>query len=278
MGLLRWLRTRPWLYSAYRRAADALGPLPLRVRGGPLAGKTLAVRASLARSPYAGGDYEAEMARALCELARPDMVAIDIGAHFGYFTLLLAGRAARVYAFEPAPANFRALTRTLAINAVNNVEACPLAVSACDGLAVLEVTRASSICRLRGNSSSEEEEMVRALDVQTVSLDSFVRAAGVERVDLVKIDVEGEELRVLLGMQEVVRRWRPAILVEVHTCLSDGEDPRQVLHLLDRWGYTCRDVDAGGAVITDFAHTWSEHHVLAESSTQESVSCGGGDR
>ncbi len=270
MSLRRWLRplrSHRWLYAAYRRAADALGPGLVRIEGGPLAGRVLAVRRSLRRSIYAAGDYEPVVARALCDLAQPGMVAFDVGAHFGYFTLLLAERVAHIYAFEPSPANFRALTHTLAHNRVNNAAVFPFAVSASDGVDVLSLTSASSMCRLRDNARfyvREGEGVIGAARVETVSLDSFARRENVRRVDLVKIDVEGEELRVLLGMQEVIRRWKPALVVEVHRELAGGEDPRQVLHVLNRWGYTCRDLNAGGAVITNFAHTWSEHHVLAE--------------
>lgn len=256
-----------WLYAAYRHITDALGPIPLRLKHDPLAGKTLAVRPSFKRSAYATGDYEATTANALCALARPDMVAFDVGAHFGYFTLLLAERVAHVHAFEPAPANFRALVHTLQHNRVNNATAHPVAISARSGPAVLEVTPASSMYRLQGNARILKEGPVHAvgtLRVQAVSLDNFVETAGITRVDLVKLDVEGEELRALLGMQTAVRRWQPAIVLEVHTQLAGGEDPHQVLRLLHRWGYTCRDLGAGGAVITRFAHTWSEHHVVAE--------------
>ncbi|MCZ7542361.1 MAG: FkbM family methyltransferase [Anaerolineae bacterium] len=256
-----------WIYAAYRRIADALGPRTVRIAGGPLAGKTLGARWSLRRSPYAGGDYEPAVADALDALARSGSVAFDVGAHFGYFTLLLARRAAHVYAFEPAPANFRALRRTLADNHIDNASAYPLAVAASDGDDVLAITAASSMCRLHGNTRAiprAGEGVVQRARVETVRLDSFVQHARVPRVDLVKLDVEGHELHALLGMQGVVRRWQPALVIEVHRELAGGEDPRHVLHLLDRWGYVCRDLDVGGRPITSLAHTWSEHHILAE--------------
>ncbi|MBN1287366.1 MAG: FkbM family methyltransferase [Anaerolineae bacterium] len=255
------------LHALYRRFAGALPPAVLRIRAGPLAGRRLAVQRSLKRPAYAAGDYEPATAGALCARAHPGMVAFDVGAHFGYFTLLLAGRVAQVHAFEPAPANFKALIHTLRLNHVANAEAHCLAISAHDATAALEITPASSMYRLRGNRRELLEGHVPALGalpVRTASLDRFVPAHGIARVDLVKLDVEGEELNALLGMQEIMRRWRPALVIEVHTQLNGGEHPNQILYLLRRRGYTCRDLDAGGTVITQFAHTWSEHHVLAE--------------
>lgn len=278
MELRRWQRAlhrvavAARVYDVYRRAADALGPLPLPIRRGALAGKTLAVRPSLARPAYLAGDYEPAVSAALLERAGPGKVCFDVGAHFGYFTLLMAARGACVHAFEPSPANFRALARTIAVNHLDHAHAHPLAVSACDGWEDLSITAASSMCRLRENARfflRAGEGVVRTERVPVVSLDSFVARAGAPRVDLIKIDVEGEELRVLLGMQAIVRRWQPTLIIEVHRELATGEDPRAVLHLLRRWGYTCRDLGAGGAAITTFAHTWSEHHVLAEASAQE---------
>jgi FkbM family methyltransferase len=138
------------------------------------------------------------------------------------------GRAGRVVAFEPHPANVRALRRNVEANRLENVLVVPKAVSSRDGAAQLEG-------RNRATAALGED----GIDVETLTLDGFCDAHPELEPDLVKIDVEGHELDVLAGAEVVLRRARPALVVELHGSLDE------VTRATARLGYECQPVGAG---------------------------------
>lgn len=145
--------------------------------------------------------------------ARPGDIVADVGAHIGLYTIALANRVGpkgRVFAFEPDPENFAALKAHVALNGVSdNVELIQAAVGAHDGY-VPFLSGGGSESRTI-HASGNETPMVRC-----VRLDTVFRG---RRVDILKIDVEGHEERVLEGTAELLRDMRRSprvICIEVH--------------------------------------------------------------
>jgi FkbM family methyltransferase len=151
------------------------------------------------------GTYERGTVRAVRELLRPGMIAIDVGAHAGYYTLLfsrLVGPAGRVLAFEPHPVTFAVLARNAQRRALANVRLFPSAVSDHEGPARLWQTDLSV-----GHSLLPVKDgAAQPLPVIATTLDALSRAEGIERADLVKVDVEGGEAEVVAGMVELAAR------------------------------------------------------------------------
>jgi FkbM family methyltransferase len=131
-------------------------------------------------------------------LLHSGMTVADVGAYVGYFTVLasrLVGPGGSVFAFEPDDLAFGYLAKNVAQNACTNVVTVRKAVS--------DRTAVSSLVRdPRGPESYLSDEFVDAQSrqVETVSLDSFFEAMAWPRVDLVKMNIEGGELRALRGM------------------------------------------------------------------------------
>lgn len=143
---------------------------------------------------------------------KPGEVVLDVGAAFGSYTLVALAAGARVVAFSPAPFDTRLLKTNLALN--------PALATRClisgDGLherdGYFDPDRnvfATSPVR-EADHDAGQWLRVRALDTWLTG------HPGVDRVDLVKIDVEGGELGVLRGAAETLRRWRPRLLIELH--------------------------------------------------------------
>lgn len=198
----------------------------------------------------AAGVFEPVQTELLLHLVRPGDVALDLGAHVGYFTLLLArlvGPGGCVYAFEPDPDNFALLRHNVAANGYQNVVACPLAVSDRCGDARLflspDNTGDHQLYASAGGRGS--------VGVQAVTLDRyFEKYPG--RVDVIKMDVQGCEHAALAGMRALVSRHdRLLLLAEFWPwgLTRAGAGPGGYLRDLELSGFALWDVREDAAAV-----------------------------
>lgn len=193
--------------------------LPVRSEGTAVAGfpggmrLELDLRESLQRDYLFGlyDRYELELVR---RQLRGGGDFVDVGAHIGMYTvaasLALRGRG-RVLAFEPNPAARLQLEENLDVNGCDNVIVSASAVADAVGESYLHVpeTPDPSFSSLEAGRFAEGE----LVPVEMTTVDREVEAVGL-RPAMVKVDVEGGELRVLAGMERTLEA-RPALLVEV---------------------------------------------------------------
>lgn len=166
---------------------------------------------------------------------------VDVGANVGWFSMLaarLVGPTGRVLAIEPNPANCRLVERSAADNGFAQITVLAVAASDRSGMAALETDGSNGRMILldRAPASALSCSFVVPLE----PLDELVRRAGLERVDVLKIDVEGAEALVLRGASDILARHRPAIVCEVFPALmrtTAGVEPRAFLGELRRLGY-----------------------------------------
>ncbi len=191
------------------------------------------------------GTWEPGLTRLLESLLEPGMVVVDAGAHIGYFTLLAArkvGPTGKVYAFEPAPANYALLLKNIAFNGYQNIIPVQKAVSN---------SQRTATFFLHPNSvghSFHHETLGRgktAITVETTTLDRFLEGEGWPPVHLVKLDIEGAEPAALEGMARLLERNKTVrLIVEYipHILERAGENPRQFLERMRGLGFTIRVV------------------------------------
>jgi FkbM family methyltransferase len=143
---------------------------------------------------------------------RSDEVVIDAGANIGLFALYCTNKfgPATVYAFEPTPSAFSRLLRNLTANAAVNVIAENTALFSVGGTVCLRLNTRTT------QSTLSTEHTAGTIQVESVSLDEFARSRAVTNVGLLKIDVEGAELEVLRGGDNLLRTTRQ-IVVECHS-------------------------------------------------------------
>jgi FkbM family methyltransferase len=189
------------------------------------------VRSILARLRQRDGSYEPELQGAISRLVRPGWTCADVGAHHGIFTQLLAalvGEDGRVIAFEAHPANARRLQKTLGSGVRDRVIVENLAVT--DGSSERVSLhpgrrRASQEWNVLG-ADLEGRPTPAELEVGATSLDSYFAEIPLE---FVKLDVEGAEADVLLGMRSLLHEGKPIIAVEFHTD-AGWAGRRELLH------------------------------------------------
>jgi FkbM family methyltransferase len=183
--------------------------------------------------------YEPELVY-LQRLLSSGNVFIDVGANMGIYTLVasrLVGETGRVIAFEPSAQSFPLLRKNIALNSLTNVLAFPVAISHETGRTKL-YHGPDPVCNSLGMDPSWDGD---AEDVVTDSLDNMLQKASLERVDVMKIDVEGAEEFVLRGALKVVKSTRPVIIFEINpgACKCLGLSPHGVPKLLQSLGYKC---------------------------------------
>jgi FkbM family methyltransferase len=155
---------------------------------------------------YLLGSYEKKKQRVFSSLIREGAVVYDIGANVGFYSLVAAASAknVRVFAFEPEDRNFAFLLYHIRKNAVS-VTPFQVALSDKDG---------TESFALGPNSSTHQFSAEGTLTVPARTIDSLISDGTLPPPNVMKIDVEGAELKVLRGGIEMLRRHHPALVVE----------------------------------------------------------------
>jgi FkbM family methyltransferase len=162
--------------------------------------------------------------RLFIELAARSRCFVDIGANIGYYSVVaaLVNPDLRVYAFEPAPSIFHYLEKNIQLNGFEDrIRAFPIALAEGAGEIDLFITRnpkAEYLEHHLGGSSNTvrpRDARSRTVKVATSGLDDFADQYELPDIDLLKMDTEGTEDRVLAGAQAVIERGRPVIFCEV---------------------------------------------------------------
>ncbi len=253
--LRRVLRRSP-LYRLYQRNVNALGRESgsgiYPILGGPLAGLGIDSDPSRIRA-YILGDYEPAITTSLQASCQPGMVVADIGAHHGYFSLLMAGLVGpegMCVSFEASRANADRIARSIAHNKVANLRLERAAVSDIDGSirfglhdALQDMGRIQGLIPDQDRAMFSKEETVRA-----VSMDGYWAEHGLQRLDVAKIDVEGAELAVIRGMRSLLATARPMLIIEVHHFAPAEDCAIPLMQTLVDAGYRLSRLADGGPI------------------------------
>jgi len=202
----------------------------VRIRRGPLKGARFSVASGI---NFLKGAYERDKTEALMRTAAPGDVCYDVGAHIGYFSLVMSkivGAAGQVYAFEARPRNAVFLRRHLAANDAANVAVVQAAVSRAGGTARFETRSGSGTGRLSDAGN---------IGVDTLALDEIVDGKAYRFPDFIKIDIEGGETDALLGARRTIERCRPKMLVATH----DDEKTAFAKSFLEELDYRCEVIN-----------------------------------
>ena len=222
------------------------------------------------------GRHETETGAVLRRLAFPGMVALDIGAHVGYFTRLLsrlAGQKGQVIAFEPHPRTCATLRRNT--GHLPNVRVLQAAVSEADGSAELHDYLMMSASGSLGHDESLARQQrgqmrdgdftprgqpgftARSYTVDTISIDGCLSQLGVGAVDVIKMDIEGAELSALRGMRETIRKSPNLALVMEYNpaaLAAFGNDPEAALAEALAMGFRSMHAIADDGSLHDWTH------------------------
>ncbi len=184
-------------------------------------------------------DYEPFTADLIATHVKKLPIFIDIGAHYGFYTLLVASVSpnTRVLAFEPSPVNAAALRENVSLNGFSNIEVEELALSNSNESKIFHVAEASDS---GGFSNHPLAKTTQEIPVTARRLDSLQIDGVLNQPVLIKLDAEGHELEILEGMRSILEiNHRLELVIEFNPkCLrSAGHRPAEVLEFISRLGY-----------------------------------------
>lgn len=160
-------------------------------------------------------DYEPELTAEVLSLIPDEGVFLDVGAHVGHYSIRAAQKASRVYSIEPTPETAMRLRRNVRLNGLDNIVSV-LEIAAWNGTARFDIERVHSHLT-RG--ASNRMHVSQDGPVWGARLDDALNQYPLrpDRLDLVKVDVEGCDLQALDGMRGLLAKHRPVILIEDHS-------------------------------------------------------------
>lgn len=174
-----------------------------------------------------------------------DNIIFDLGSFEGIFSVYasLKAKKGKVFSFEPDLRNFGHLTQNLTLNNLNNIFPIPFAIGGSNGKKFLQKRvneNASFLSHLSLHHSKED------LDIQetfSLTLDDFSDFIGLEKIDFIKMDVEGAELEILEGCKKIIEKFHPDFAIASYHILNGKQTRPSVEKFLSDRGY---NVETGG--------------------------------
>lgn len=192
-------------------------------------------RSGLEKWMFYSGIFEPTLSRLLQQYAPVDGYCLDVGAHFGTHTLRLArkvGLQGKVISFEANPTTAQELNSNVVRNGFQNVEIIQKAVHDCSGKVIpLYVSSPGTTSILIRDDVSYKE----IVQVETISIDDFMQ--GYKRLDLIKIDIEGNDFNAMVGARETIKKFLPFICFE-WSWDSSWQVAQESFDFLDELKYT----------------------------------------
>jgi FkbM family methyltransferase len=210
------------------------------------------LRNSLAREVYFTGQYEPQETALIETLIKPGQTFVDVGAHWGYYSLIASqrvGKEGRVISIEADPRLYSTLERNVGENALKQIE--PIHVAAAAEVGVLRMSGYNElddnwgVSKLLGSSVPSIDNS-NVFDVPTVGIDELLDKRGISTVDVLKMDIEGAEALALRGMETGLRAGRyRTMVIELHpTALpAFGSSVTVLVASLRAFGYTIWRID-----------------------------------
>ncbi len=226
------------------------------------------------------GQYDA-----ICALVRPGDTVFDVGAHIGRFSVFvekLVGETGRVFAFEPVPQTYWALRECLALNRSQRVQAEQAAI--CDRVGTAEMhcfppefSSWNSLGKpIMTTPAGRQVTPAQTAIVPALTLDHICRRDGIDRVDFLKVDVEGFEAAVFCGAHRLLaerRIGRICFEISQAPLAGAGSTAREVFDILESHGYRVYQFDEKArrfeGPLRDSNAYWANYYASAEALAPE---------
>ena len=172
------------------------------------------------------GKYEEYETILMLSQVKKESVVVDVGANIGYYTLLLVQKCKKVYAFEPDKECFLILKKNVEENKLGNVVLINKAVG----------DKNEQRAIIKDKSNYGNSRVGEGKGVECVRLDDVIK----EKVDLMKIDVQGYEEKVIEGAKKIIKKDKPILFIECYKKIKFLDNVYRNIFTIDYWFYVCR--------------------------------------
>jgi FkbM family methyltransferase len=211
------------------------------------------LRDTISREVCFTGYYEPQETALVRSILCSGMSFVDVGANWGYFTLLaasLVGAHGRVLSLEPDPRLFSMLEENINRNDLNHVTGLQMAAASQPGTLMLAGYDQDGENFGVSRIVASDDEGNRSFQVDADSLDRILERQNLKSVDLMKIDIEGAEVFALPGLEKSLTERRvKRLLLELHPALiaEHGGTAVQIIETLRKTGYSGWTIDHSAA-------------------------------
>ncbi len=194
----------------------------------------------------------------LYNLLTTNQTIIDVGANIGE-TLMnfakLAGPTGEVHGFEPDSVNYRRCCENLKLNGFTNITLNNIGLGATAGKYLIKTNTPSN---RGGNRICAESIENNTETIQVITLDQYALDNNLTKIDVIKIDVEGYELKVLRGCELLIKKYRPSFFIELDdsNLQEQGDSAKELIAYLTQFNYriTSSETDKIITAATDFTN------------------------
>jgi len=219
---------------------------------------------------YVANNYEKFTSSLLKNLIKPNSTFVDIGAHFGYYSLIANQKDAKIFAIEPVPFNRLILRKNFHLNQITEYKLISRPASNKSEEVVFNIANASDSS---GISKNPNTKTIQKLKTKTIKCDLFLK--NVYNIDFIKIDTEGNEISVIDGLHNTLRNNPHArLIIEFNPkCqIVSNNKPEDLLEKIESIGYDSYLIDDENSQIyklnknkyawTEFMDTNSYRNIL----------------
>lgn len=148
------------------------------------------------------------------ELVQEDFHVFDVGTNIGEVILNIAKRAKKgvVHGFEPVPYNYKKVSKNISLNDFDNIILNNIALSDRDETVFFDDEELKSHS---GLISMNKNKILNSKEVKAITFDGYVSANNIQRIDFIKVDIEGFELNFLRGAEQSIKKFKPILFMEI---------------------------------------------------------------
>ena len=185
------------------------------------------------------GNHEPLTTQIILKELDEGMNCLDIGSNIGYYALLESkkiGQSGKVWAIEPSPENFSTLEENIRLQNVGNIRAFNFAIGDKNGEVEFVISKKSNWSKVKSKNDSIGLDD-KIINVPLKTLDSFSIENNLKRVDLLRMDVEGYENKIILGSIQFLKQFKPIVMIEIHKRIMGESETRKILEKFKETDY-----------------------------------------
>lgn len=203
--------------------------------------------------PYDYDDYalyyglDLEPRTELFDLVKDGMTVFDIGTNIGHVLLTFANKniTGKNFGFEPVPHIYERAKKNISLNNFNNIVLNNVALSDTSEDLVIQLANTHHSGSSRLGKKNETSNNNNSTIIKAITLDEFVQQNKIEKIDFMKIDVEGFEKNILAGAKQTLKNFKPLLFVEINDKAQKMQNfsGKELIALLESFDYTIYSIN-----------------------------------